>query len=59
MLDKEKLLQDRSGLEALISKAQGDLQQLQLQIVRWDGALSYINDNLKAEEDIGKCSDKT
>ena len=59
MLDKEKLLQDRAGLEALISKAQADLQQLQLQIVRWDGALSYINDNLKSEEGEEKCSDKT
>ena len=57
MLNKQKLTQDKTGLEALIKKAQNDMQQLQTQIVRWDGALSYINDNLQTEEEK-KCSEQ-
>ena len=46
-LTLRKLEQDKTNLEQMIKQTQNQLNQLQVQILRLDGALSYINDNIK------------
>ena len=46
-LTLRKLEQDKTNLGQMIRQTQNQLNQLQVQILRLDGALSYINDNIK------------
>ena len=45
------LEKDKASLESLIKREQSQIQQSQINIIKWQGAIDYINDNLKEEAD--------
>jgi prefoldin subunit 5 len=46
-LTPRKLEQDRQMLMELIEKMRTEIAQLNAQVLRLDGALNYVNDNIK------------
>ena len=56
---KSELRKDKAELENNIRLARSQIKELNIQILRWDGALAYINDNLEeAQDDRGTPSVK-
>ena len=58
-LTLEKLGEDKGKIETLIRRAQYQIQQLNTDIVRWDGVLTYLNDNIKNMKEEEKPNDKS
>lgn len=55
-MDIEQLKKDKADLEKKIQGLQRQITNAQIQLYRLDGALGYINDNikeLKEAEDVG------
>ena len=48
--DKAKLLEDIISIENALNQKQQEIQILQATLIRYNGALSYIQDNLKPKE---------
>ncbi|MBU2177784.1 MAG: hypothetical protein KJ556_22040 [Gammaproteobacteria bacterium] len=44
--DKEKLMEQILQFESAINQRQQEIQQLQTQLIRFGGALAYIQDNM-------------
>ena len=58
-LTLKKLEQDKAEIEKIMKQAHQEIQQLRTQILRLDGALGYVKDNIKnltekeVQEDVG------
>ncbi len=49
-MDIEELKKDKADLEKRLQQAQSNFQQAQVRVWRYEGALSYVMDNIKKEE---------
>jgi len=48
--DKAKLLENIISIENALNQKQQEIQILQTTLIKYNGALSYIQDNLKPKE---------
>ena len=55
--DASKLHKKILDLEANLAQGKQQINQMEIQLMRLNGALAYINDNLRKEAE--KCSEKT
>ena len=48
-MNREELLKDKDDLQKMIRGAVQQIQGLQAQVLKWEGAIAYINDQLENE----------
>ena len=51
-LNLKKLKRDKEKLEKLIGQSREQISQLNIQVLRLDGALGYVLDNIKEIEGV-------
>ena len=58
-MKRKDLLKDKAAIEEKIQTGKAQLQRWQAQLLRWDGALAYINDNLKEKKEVKDAGETT